>query len=553
MATKQTDDESIRLPLYGTTSTRSGNSTKDQRFLNCLVESDKNETLKQVTTQLLKRPGLSQLYTTAAGEGRGLIYFDGSVYAVVADKVYKCPSATPIITLTNSTGPVGLRLGDCVTLGQYLFICDGVRAWVVETNGTVTSIGDDMVNNIIVDNGGTGYASAPAITFSGGGGGVGLTATATVLSGVVAAIDITNPGTGYTSAPTVIITGANTTPATATAYLTGFPNPHVPSPSFMDGYIFLVKGTDIYNSNLDDPKKWSPDEFITAEMYPDPIIGLARQNNQLLAMGEYSTEYFFDAGNSTGTPLSKNDAITIQIGLAAAQTVSDNEKTVLWVAQSKLGGRSVWMIDGFQAKQIGANAIERLLDLETDTSAITSIVARTKGHYLYILNLPTANRTVVYDMEEKTWTEWSSWNGTSHNMFSFSAECDDNSGSSLLLHNSTGVIYKLDPTIHKDGPDTIRYQVNTPRFDVGTYNRKQLKRLAIVGDITSAATQPINIRWSDDDQQTYSSVRILDLNRPNPILTQCGSFRRRSFELTFDGDADIRLEAIELTYSIGEH
>jgi hypothetical protein len=43
------------------------------------------------------------------------------------------------------------------------------------------------------------------------------------------------------------------------------------------------------------------------------------------------------------------------------------------------------------------------------------------------------------------------------------------------------------------------------------------------------------------------------MNRSKPILTQCGSFRRRSFELTFDADADIRLEALELTYSTGEH
>ena len=469
----------------------------------------------------------------------------------MANKVYKCPSATPIITLTNSTGPVGLRLGDCVELGQYLFICDGTRAWVVETNGTVTAIGDDMVNNIIVDEGGTGYTTA-AITFTGGGGGVGLAATATILAGVIVAIEITNVGSGYTSAPLVVITGDGTL-AAATAYLTGFPNPHVASPSFMDGYMFLVKGTDIYNSNLDDPRKWSPDEFITAEMYPDPIIGLARQNNQLLAMGEYSTEYFYDAGNATGSPLSKNDAITIQIGLAALSTVSDHEKTVLWVAQSRLGGRSVWMIDGFQAKQIGANAIERMLDLETTASAITAIVARMKGHYLYILNLPTANRTVVYDMEEKTWTEWSSWNGTTHNMFTYSSECDDNTGSSLLLHNTTGVVYRLNPLAYKDGASAIRYQVNTPKFDAGTYNRKHLKQIAIVGDVGSGSTQPVNVRWSDDDQQTYSPVRVLDMNRSKPILTQCGSFRRRSFELTFDADADIRLEALELTYSTGEH
>lgn len=552
---QQTGSTTVRLPLYGTLSTRAGNSTKDQRFINCIAESDKNETIKQTITQLFKRPGTVAAFSTAAGEGRGMLYFDGAFYIAVGNSLYKSPSTTPILTFPTSTGTVGMKLGDSTTLGQYLFVCDGTRAWVIETSGTITSIGDDMVDSIVVSDGGTGYVTAPAVSFTGGGGGVGLTATATILDGVVTGVTVDNPGSGYTSAPLVVFTGANTTPAVADAFLTGFPNPHVPSPSFMDGYMFLVKGTDIFNSYLDDPMKWSPSEFITAEMYPDPIIGLARQNNQLIALGQYSTEYFYDAGNATGSPLSKNDAITFQIGLAAPNAISEDERTVLWVAQSRLGGRSVWMIDGFQAKQLGANPVERLLDLETDMTAVTGFVVRTKGHYLYVLNLPTANRTVVYDMEEKVWTEWSSFNGTSHGVFSYAHAADDNGGKPYLLSNTTGAVVKLDPTVFTDTGSAIRYQVDTPRFDAGTYNRKALSSLTLVGDATSTSVVPqlVSVRWSDDDQQTYSPVRTLDLNKSNPILTQCGTFRRRSFELYYDGDTDFRLEAVELTYSLGEH
>lgn len=551
MATNPKDPEkTVRLPLFGSASTRSGTSTKDQRFLNCILESTKNPTLKEVNTSLFKRPGLSEEYTTAEGEGRGIIYFDGSVYAAVADKVYKCPSPTPIITLSNSTGKVGMKLGDSVDLGQYLFISDGVKAWIIETDTTITAIDTGMVDVVIVDEGGTGYTTA-SVTLTGGGGS-GATATATILDGVIVAIEVTDAGTGYTSAPTVGITGDGSG-ATGTAFLTGFPSPHVPDPVFMDGYMFLVKGTDIWNSNLDNPFKWNASDFITAEMYPDPIIGMARQNNQLIAFGEYSTEYFYDAGNATGSPLNKNDAITFQIGAACLNTISDDEKTVLWVAQSRLGGRSVWMIDGFQAKQVEASSIERILDLETDTSAITGFVLRAKGHYLYLINLPTANRTFLYDMEEKTWVEWSSFNGFNHNMFEYVNSCDTNSGYSLLLHKTTGQICKLSSTVYKDLTRPIRYQMNSPRFDGGSYNRKSLTTLAVVGDVNSSTPQLLNIRWSDNDQQNYSGMRAVNLNSDKPILTQCGTFRRRSFELIFDGNSDIRLESLELTYLEGSH
>jgi uncharacterized protein len=55
--------------------------------------------------------------------------------------------------------------------------------------------------------GGSGYASAPTVFFSGGGG-TGATATATIDGGVVKTVKVTNNGTGYTSVPTVAFTGS---------------------------------------------------------------------------------------------------------------------------------------------------------------------------------------------------------------------------------------------------------------------------------------------------------------------------------------------------------
>ena len=66
--------------------------------------------------------------------------------------------------------------------------------------GTITSIP--------VATPGSGYVTAPIVTISGGGltaSGKNATATATILNGYVTAIKITNPGSGYTQAPTVNI------------------------------------------------------------------------------------------------------------------------------------------------------------------------------------------------------------------------------------------------------------------------------------------------------------------------------------------------------------
>lgn len=67
--------------------------------------------------------------------------------------------------------------------------------------------------------GGSGYTSAPTVSFSGGGG-TGAAGTAVVTNGRVTGITITNGGTGYTSAPTIAFTGGGGTGAAATAVLT---------------------------------------------------------------------------------------------------------------------------------------------------------------------------------------------------------------------------------------------------------------------------------------------------------------------------------------------
>lgn len=74
-----------------------------------------------------------------------------------------------------------------------------------------------LLNSAVVTNPGSGYASAPTVSFSGGGG-TGAAAAAIIQNGSVIEITITNPGSGYTSAPSVSLSGGGfDTAATASS------------------------------------------------------------------------------------------------------------------------------------------------------------------------------------------------------------------------------------------------------------------------------------------------------------------------------------------------
>ena len=88
---------------------------------------------------------------------------------------------------------------------------------LVMTARLVQNIGAKLTR-IDVTAGGSGYTSAPTVSFTGGGG-TGAEATATVSSGAVDSVAIANAGEGYTAAPAVVFTGGAGSGAAATAVL----------------------------------------------------------------------------------------------------------------------------------------------------------------------------------------------------------------------------------------------------------------------------------------------------------------------------------------------
>jgi hypothetical protein len=91
-----------------------------------------------------------------------------------------------------------------------LLIMDPVKGYAT-WDGTLFVGSGGISPNIHITAGGSGYTSAPAISFTGGAGGNagGATATATIAGGSVVSITLTNPGTGNAAgaAITVVFTG----------------------------------------------------------------------------------------------------------------------------------------------------------------------------------------------------------------------------------------------------------------------------------------------------------------------------------------------------------
>ena len=540
-----------RLPLLGAYSNRGSSATKDQRFVNIFPETRKVEQLENTKIFLNKRPGLDLYKTIGSGEGRGFTYFNNKFYVVVGNTLWE-DGVTPSnkATLGTSTGPVSIVAANSATLGDYIFICDGTDGWTVNTSGTVTQITSTSIYNVTLDAVGSGYTPGTyALGFTGGGGS-GAAGTYTVTGTTVAYITMTTYGTGYSSAPAISFPSGGGSGASGTTTLNSFPSPHIPSATFIDGYIVLAKGSDVYTCDLDQPSRWSSNNFLSAEMFPDPVKAISRQNNQVCVLGGNSIEFFYDAANSSGSPLSRNDSTTIQMGTCAPYSVIGNEKFIFYLSQSDSGGRAAWLIDGFQPKKVSDEYIERILDAESDMDEVKGFGLRTKGHLFYVINLKSQGRTLVYDSDEKLWHEWSSNVADVETTFKCDKMADNASGMSYLLSYAGGKIYKLNPDVYQDDGVSIGLQLVTNKYDMDTYYRKFLSSVKIVGDRYETGNE-ITLQWTDDDYQTWSGEKTITLTDDFPAFHRLGSFRRRAFKIKHNGNYPLRLESLECVYTEG--
>lgn len=453
---------------------RSGVSKDDQRFVNVYPEVIPTAMTGGKQYYLRKRPGqVSRATFPTSGEARGLYYWQGSIYSVIANVLYQ--NTTPIQALTTNTGPVGFVAYKAAAV-ECLVFCDGIKGFAISLSGGVAQ-------------------------------------------------------------PNQIST---------------FPTPHLPYPLVIDGYV-VVAGLSvqtIYNSNTGDPTTFDlANDFIEAEMYSDNVVRLLSSKNYIVAIGTASIEFLYDNANSTGSPFARNAPGVQQYGTCSPMACCTNEDYCIIPGDSGTGGKTVYFLQDFKSTDIATEQIREAMDAETNLTDARGSIFQIDGHTFYLLNLTTTNRSFVFNLDEKIWTEWS-YNGenTRFNMDFIIGSPDTNDPTGQIV--GTGELAVLDSTAMTDLGNPIYVLLQTDRQDMGTMKRKRLYQLVINCDAPNGTTPiPMTVSWSDDDYNTWSSGVTLNLNATYPTIRQLGYTKRRCWRFEYVQPYPLRMEYFEIDYT----
>lgn len=183
-----------------------------------------------------------------------------------------------------------------------------------------------------------------------------------------------------------------------------FPAEGVTNFAYQDGYILAgVNGSRrVIQSDLLAGGTYGPLAFADLASFPDNLVGVFSDDNQLYVFGPKVTEVRFNSGASPFA-FEKVQGVLIQAGCLAIETVRKVGSTIMWLADDEAGSAYVAQLEGYSPQVVSHPPLNEDLARysKADLAAASSYTYREADNQFYVLNLPAS--TWALDVKMRQW------------------------------------------------------------------------------------------------------------------------------------------------------
>lgn len=300
----------------------------------------------------------------------------------------------------------------------------------------------------------------------------------------------------------------------------------------IDGYFIVNKvnsGT-FWWSALRDGTSWDALDYAYAEGIPDNIIALGKVNNELWIFGSESAEIWFDTGNSD-SQFERVQQGFVDIGCSAPYSVATIGSTIFWLGGGKQGHGMVFAATGYTPQRISTHAIEYIIEQMASVSDCVAYTYQHEGHFFYVMNFTTGNRTLVYDMKTQMWHEMGAWNTKTSTFDRHRGQCYAYwDGKHYLGDWSNNNLYEMDYSVYTEDSAVIRRVRTGPAVQYNGsrlfFSKFELDVERGVGLTTGQGSAPkMLLTYSDDGGVTWKNDRELSLGALGKYQTRATAYR----------------------------
>lgn len=434
----------------------------------------------------------------------------------------------PRVSCVKRSGLAALETPQTGSIGTAILVWTGQGSGMkrITAFGATNSSIYDGTTQLVTNNGTTSIITGKA---------TGITETTVSSTPTLYITSTDSTGWYYQDAGTVTKISDAQYPGNNSRTLAGFG-------SHLDGYTFQMDTLgSIWNSDLNSITSWTATGVISATVYPDKGIGCVRFKNWIIGFGSESMEFFYNAGNASGSPLTRIPHMTRKIGAVSADAITSISDNLFFCGSTPQGGLSIYQY---------AEDVSRISPPELDATLILAGAGNIKltsvrDFGLSFIIVKAGSSQYAYCIEEKFWFLWQTHLGFCR----FAALSTGTSQVAYAISElvTTGKTYTINPSSRTFQDDSVAYsaRMQLPTIDEGgkfvAYAEAQ-----VVGDVESS-TSALSLVWTDDDYGTYSNPRTLDLSDNIPRTHRLGGTRNpRAFAMVHSANTPMRVRELRV-------
>jgi hypothetical protein len=376
-----------------------------------------------------------------------------------------------------------------------------------------------------------------------------------------------------------------------TQFSTNFPTTLAHGGEELDGYVFVMDEDGvIYNSDVLDIT-FSATSFITAERENDKGVFLGKHHEHIVAFCTRSIEFFYNANNSTGSPLSRRRDVFYGVGAVSGLSIWVNGDDTYFIGSSKPGQMAVYKLSGFKLDVISNEGLNAYITENIVQSEIYFRLSglRMMGHDIMVMTAYTLktgeivpSQSIGYDTVTERWllidTMISGYttfpligfakrtggqnetvaaragDGILHTGDVFSVRDDMNPVDTIL---GGGAVYEsgiYESGIYAGDADGVEANIDvtmrTGLVDADTSGYKTLRAVNLDMESTDNA-QTMTVKLSKNKTDDFGSEKTIDTSKPRKEKRINGRFTRGNFELGYSGDEQFFLKHIDADIEVG--
>lgn len=369
-----------------------------------------------------------------------------------------------------------------------------------------------------------------------------------------------------------------------------YPATTLPGLAYLDGSLYVMDTLgNIRGSNPYDYATWDPLNTIKTQTADTPV-GIFKHLNYIVAVYKNSLQFYYNAGNPTGSPLSPVSSGSIPVGSSWIDTFVTINGLTFFLGNTSHDqiGYGVYSLDGLSLSKVSNPSVDYISSGSPQSHSNDVYFAfpfRINGHDIYMLQrMHKIDKylclTLAFDLTSGNWHPWGMGiPSLPDSTYWFMDVCYPFYDESLQL--TRALVYFRDGSvwsnIYLDGqlqydeimdsvpvPTPIRLRIQTPPVTLGSAVRKFISATYLHlnypgGQAPFETSFTITLKYADSFPIIYTApvptctrtFTVPTTNGEVPRINRCGSTRSRVFQLEFTGRAALGFKALELEIEPG--